>query len=193
MKIVMVGAVLAVLLPLSAHAQRGNSSSAPPIVPNPGDLLYMSPSGVLTNLAYAPRTAWTPTITAATPGDLSVTYTQQVGYYSRIGSRVTADFTVSCTPTFTTAAGTLQVGTLPFVAAGMINFAGILSNPITSFPWTAATYTMIQPVIVPGSTKIAIYGYKTAAGTQTLLITNLTSGSAFSISGTVSYDTTTSQ
>lgn len=170
-----------------------NSTSAPPVLPNPGELLYMSPGGVLTNLAYTPRTAWTPTITAVTPGDLSVAYTQQTGFFSRLGSRVTVDFAVSCTPTFTTAAGTLQIVTLPFVAAGLINFAGILSNPITAFPWTTAPYSMIQPVIVPGSTKIAIYGYKTGLGTNTVIMANLTSGSAFSISGSVSYDTTATQ
>lgn len=60
---------------------------------------------------------FTPSLTFATPGDLSVSYTLQVGNYRRIGSLVFFSVRLACTPTFTTASGQLRVSGNPFIAA----------------------------------------------------------------------------
>lgn len=60
---------------------------------------------------------WTPTITFATPGDLSVVYTVQQGSYTKVGHLVRADFYVdTSTFTYTTASGVFRVAGLPFTS-----------------------------------------------------------------------------
>lgn len=50
-----------------------------------------------------------PTITCATPGDLSVAYSTQQGYWQRSGRVMHYSMTMSFTPTFTTASGDLRI------------------------------------------------------------------------------------
>lgn len=66
--------------------------------------------------AYSSGT-WTPALTFATPGDLAVTYTTQVGTWVRIGNMVFAQMTVTtATFTHTTASGDFQITGLPFTS-----------------------------------------------------------------------------
>jgi hypothetical protein len=79
---------------------------------------------------------WTPTITFATPGDLSVTYATQNGRYTKIGDVVIANIDIqTATFTHTTASGALRVS-LPFAvnAAIVPTSGGIFQG------WTAAGY-----------------------------------------------------
>lgn len=62
-----------------------------------------------------------PTMTFGTPGDLSVAYTTQVGTYTKIGNRVFYDIYLICIPTFTTSAGGLIIGGLPFTVENTAN------------------------------------------------------------------------
>jgi hypothetical protein len=58
---------------------------------------------------------WTPVLTFATPGDLSVTYSQQYGIYTKIGRQVsTYSLIVTSSFTHTTASGALRITGLPF-------------------------------------------------------------------------------
>jgi len=59
---------------------------------------------------------WTPVLTADTPGDISVVYTQQVGYYRRMGAMVFVHCTARATPTHTTASGDVKITGGPFSA-----------------------------------------------------------------------------
>lgn len=69
---------------------------------------------------------WTPSLTFATPGDLSVAYTTQVGRYRKYGRLLWVDFRViTSTFNFTTATGALQLGGLPFTM-------GAANEPLTS-------------------------------------------------------------
>jgi hypothetical protein len=67
---------------------------------------------------------WTPVLTFATPGNLSVAYLQQVGIYTKIGNTVTVSFAIR-TSTFThsTASGALNVTGLPFTSVTVTNLA----------------------------------------------------------------------
>lgn len=72
---------------------------------------------------------WTPTLTFATPGNLSVAYTTQSGQYTKIGRRVSVEAVIiTSTFTHTTASGQLQITGLPFTvgsqsAAGAIGIS----------------------------------------------------------------------
>lgn len=65
---------------------------------------------------------WTPVLTFATPGDLSITYSEQAGYYTKIGWSVVLEMRVTTSSfTHTTASGNLFITGSPFtttVAAG---------------------------------------------------------------------------
>lgn len=70
---------------------------------------------------------WTPTITFATPGDLSVAYALRFGRYTKIGNRVYIDLRV-ITSSFThsTASGAFQISGLPFTTASGDGYATLL-------------------------------------------------------------------
>lgn len=81
---------------------------------------------------------WTPSLTFATPGDLNVAYTTQVGRYRKYGRLLWVDFRiVTSNFTFTTASGALNIAGLPFTMgaanepmAGILphNYAGIIAG-----------------------------------------------------------------
>lgn len=81
---------------------------------------------------------WTPALTFATPGDLSVAYTTQVGTYTKIGRQVTAHcIIVTSTFTHTTASGGLTVSGLPFSSTanrfvGALDWSGITKAGYTN-------------------------------------------------------------
>lgn len=61
------------------------------------------------------NSAFTPTVTFTTPGDLSVSYSVQQGWYKRFLGMVYIALALRFTPTFTTASGDLRVGGLPVI------------------------------------------------------------------------------
>jgi len=68
-------------------------------------------SGTLSS--YLTATAITPTFTFVTPGDLSVAYTIQSGYYWRVGDIFLFSYAIAFTPTYTTASGLAKFNGLP--------------------------------------------------------------------------------
>jgi len=95
---------------------------------------------------------WTPEITFATPGDLSVLYTQRFGYFVRFGSFATCYFNLATLAfTHTTASGVLRLFNIPFkprrAATGAFGFStgGLVWRGITK-----ANYTDMFPDPVVG-------------------------------------------
>ena len=131
-----------------------------------GEFPYRPATGNLTYAAFVPRSAWptAPSLTAGTPGDLVPNCSTATGNYSRTGTRVRVDFTVTCAPTYTTASGTLQITNLPFTAATGTNFPLIATSPMSA-----------------------------SGVTSSLAITAITSGSTFTFSGAGEYDTSSAQ
>lgn len=96
-------------------------------------------------------TTWTPALTFATPGDLSVAYSTQAGTYTRIGRLVFYAFEI-ITSTFThsTASGNLRISGLPLTVGspghgqpGAVSWQGITKagyTDIASFPAAGQTY-----------------------------------------------------
>lgn len=100
--------------------------------------------------------SWTPALTFATPGDLSVAYTTQQGSYTRVGSLITAQFViVTSTFTFTTASGDLQVTGLPFTAASITDAAWYGAGVWRGL--TKASFTDVAAQIVQGASTINFY------------------------------------
>ena len=127
--------------------------------------------------------AWTPVLTFATAGDLSVAYTTQVGRYERKGREVTAHFRIiTSTFTHTTAAGDCRITGLPFAASSTTNYVGTVG-------WqriTKANYTHVWPQVAASAqiiTLVASGSAQTAAAVeaadmptagQVLLVGNVT-------------------
>jgi hypothetical protein len=86
---------------------------------------------------YSATQTWTPTFTCVTPGDLSVSYATQSGYYTRIGNVVNYYATLTCTPTFTTASGTIRIGGLPFTVNASLNICIGMAMPNGGITYTA--------------------------------------------------------
>lgn len=61
-----------------------------------------------------PSTAWTPTFTCLTPGDLSISYAFRQGEYYKIGDLTWVAIHLIFTPTFTTAVGQITVTGCPY-------------------------------------------------------------------------------
>lgn len=100
---------------------------------------------------------WTPVLTFATPGDLSVVYGAggQVGVYYKLGFLVYVKFVIATTTfTHTTSSGDLQITGLPFTS-----FNDGQNYRLGNLQWTgitAAGYTDITPVLAPAASLITL-------------------------------------
>lgn len=132
---------------------------------------------------YAQSQTWTPTFSFATPGNLSVSYGNQTGYYSRIGNIITAHFQLACTPTFTTASGNVEISGLPFAIGQTYAFgACLIQGP--AFP-SGTTSPFLQAVTNQSYFVIGSSGSATAAAYFTN--TQVTSGTTLNLSGSITY------
>lgn len=97
---------------------------------------------------------FTPTLSFATPGDLSVVYVQQEGYYWRVGPLVYFEALIQATPTFTTATGALLMPGLPFACKASLTITPIFASQLSSAGLT-----------LPGG-RTSVYGYMLAGESQ---------------------------
>lgn len=131
--------------------------------------------------------AWTPTITAATVGDLSMAYSLQYGWYVKIHGLVILSFSVQFTPTYTTASGGLRIGGVPYtnfgqpVPAGPLQVQGNTDAGVSNFSLS-----------MPGGGVSYLLAYQqTTAGIASVDITDFaTTTSGNLLSGTLMYLTT---
>src|SRR5574343_1257060 len=95
---------------------------------------YLSSLEQKNALAIVKEGKWTPVPTFATPGDLSVIYSTQYGYYWLFGNQISVLFRiVTSSFTHTTASGILKVTGLPLtsenttgkISVGSLNWGGI--------------------------------------------------------------------
>jgi hypothetical protein len=126
---------------------------------------------------YVALTAWTPTLSFATAGDLSVAYVTQTGFYLRIGNLVLYSFALTATPTYTTASGSVQIGGLPFTTASSVNYLGSM-------------FFFSTPTWPAGRTSIALYGPLSSAFLQIIASGSAVSDSLFT---TTQFPTTVQQ
>lgn len=94
---------------------------------------------------------FTPVLTFATPGNLSVTYSRQVGRYVKVGSKVTVIISlVTSAYTQTTASGNLNITGLPFTSAN----TGYICTACKWSGITKATYTSVAAQVPPSATTV---------------------------------------
>jgi hypothetical protein len=131
-------------------------------------------------------TAWTPVFTFATPGNLSVSYVEQTGWYSRIGNIVTANFVLGFTPTFTTSSGNAEITGIPFSSnSDTLNssFGASFTSSIT-FPTGC---TSICSALFANTSAILLMGSGSAVTNALFTSTQFVSGTAVLIQGSMVY------
>lgn len=111
---------------------------------------------------------WTPALTAATVGNLTVAYSTQSGTYTKIGDTVFFYASiVTSTFTHTTASGAARISGLPFTPAG--NGAGSMVFQRIA----KASYTQFAPVPISGASYIEVYGSGTGVTSSVVAITEM--------------------
>jgi len=126
-------------------------------------------------LTWYEEGTFTPTITCATLGNLSITYSAQIGRYTRIGNRVFINATiVTNTFTHTTASNGLRLTGLPFASNGTSNNLSTFSLYFTGA--TKAGYTQFVPYTDPGTSFLLVGVSGSGASNSSLSITDLPSG-----------------
>lgn len=127
---------------------------------------------------------WTPVLTFATPGNLSVAYSLQSAAYTKIGRQVFVNFVILTSSfTHTTASGDLLVTGFPFSNAAVTTLA-------FKVDWggiTKAGYTEISGTLPNGSTQANFTGSGSGVARQTVTTANVPSGGTVFLSGTASY------
>lgn len=140
----------------------------------------------LTGLSYTLPTSFTPTLTFATPGNLSVTYSTQFGSYIAIGKLVIAQITlVTSAFTHTTASGDFRIAGLPLRAAnsgqsgrgGAVQWGGITKANYTDMAMTAEANSFFCTLRASGSGQ----------SPATVGVADVPSGGSVSVRATVVY------
>ena len=125
---------------------------------------------------------WTPVITAATPGNLAVTYGSQIGTYTKIGRAVTVTFYVTTSAfSYTTASGLIYVTGLPYTANGSSFYA------MSYFQgYTSVTFPLLG---IQLSGTATVYFTKSASGQvpTNALITDFPTGGTVQLAGSFTY------
>ncbi len=128
-------------------------------------------------LNYYDEGTWTPVLTFATAGDLSVVYSLQAGTYTRVGRLVTVTFNISTsTFTYTTASGGSRITGIPFTPnatyteVGAITFTGITKALYTQFVCRVPAVNYIDLVAQgSGQTNALVVTTDMPSATQQLL------------------------
>lgn len=132
--------------------------------------------------------SFTPQITCDTPGDMNVTYSQQVGNCYRIGKLVFVQVSLTFTVTHTTASGNLRITGLPYASvAGGGRTNGLTVATIGSaFTWPAST-TMVTGRLAEADSIVRLYAHGSGIGSTPLTTANMPSSGvinkAIAISG----------
>lgn len=128
---------------------------------------------------------WTPTLTFATPGDLSVAYTTRQGTIVSIGSlRIVTFSIVTSTFTFTTASGNLQVTGLTLANSAAVNTVGTMQ-------WqgiTKAGHTQIVPRLANSATTILFTTSGSGVSSANVAAADMPSGGTVILRGQIIYN-----
>lgn len=126
---------------------------------------------------------FTPTVTFATPGTFSVSYTTQQGRYFQLGNWVYAEIVLVFTPTLGTASGNFLVQGLP-ASAGTATGPGGFIPSISGFTWTSGAQLGIA---FSGTSALRVLQSVTGSGSSNLTTANLTSGVSHTLTLSVLY------
>jgi|SRR3990167_768055 len=141
----------------NARLSIGNGSTEANDFGASGELLRSGGTGSVSwdTIAHADLTdyeenTWTPELTFATPGDLSVAYSVQNGSYTRKGNRILfAGNIVTSTFTHGSASGALRLTGLPYASSETVSCTAIVGG------WAGST--PIQGYVQGGQSYLAFY------------------------------------
>jgi hypothetical protein len=121
------------------------------------------------------RTTFVPTITFATPGDLTVSYATQIGAFAKVGPLTCFWVNLVFTPTYTTAASNFQMtlGSLSPIDGNAWGYPLTFIGPPT---WPGSTDT--QVAAFAGGSFFLLRGMKSGANPSNFTVTQLPSGVA---------------
>lgn len=142
-----------------------------------GSVSFDAGANYLSNYAVG---TWTPTITPSGTAFTSITYSNQTGFYTRIGNMVTIWGSVSVSAlTIGSATGSLRISALPFTSnsAANVTYSGVLGASNVTF--TGINY--LYGALSPSSTNVNVQTVKTAGAITNLGVANLASNSAFNL------------
>jgi hypothetical protein len=132
------------------------------------------------------NTTWTPVLSCGTPGNLSVSYTDQLGRYHIDGNKITAWFdVVTSSFTHTTASGSITITGMPFRSANVVG--STVSGALLWSGMTKANYTSVVPVTSSSSTTILFSASGSGQASATLAITDFPTGGTVRLIGCVVY------
>lgn len=131
---------------------------------------------------------WTPSITAATVGDLSVTYTRQVGVYTKVGRLVTASFRITTSAfSHSTAANEIYVSGLPFTSRNVTDMKTIGAGYVYGANKTG--FTQLNGSLDPATDRLEFVATGPAGSSiSSLKITEVASGGTPFLAGTITYE-----
>lgn len=177
----------------SAAAQRttlgvgaGDSPTFTALTLTNGQLVFPAtqvPSAGANTLDDYEEGTWTPVLTFATPGDLSVVYANQTGQYTKIGRSVLLQFTViTSTFTHTTASGNLLFTGAPFAAINVRGYGGQEWRGITK-----AGYTDLAARINVSASQLDFIASASGSAQSNVVAADTPSGGTIDIRGFVSH------
>lgn len=158
----------------------------PPLSTNGSKLVQINAGGTaLTTMPFSIG-VWTPAFTFATPGNLAVTYSLQIGQYVRVGPLVLLSWRVTTsTFTYTTSAGDLILNGQPFTTYG--TDASYATGPSYG-NYTKVGYGQIMAVMNLG-TGIRFGATGTGVATATIVTGDVPSATNLTWWGSIIYRT----
>ena len=131
---------------------------------------------------------WTPTLTFATPGNLSVGYSQQSGVYVRLGNMIFVSGTVNAsTWSHTTALGALRINGLPYAAVNDASFFCTGSIDYSGLNASTHNYAIVYAVANNSRCQVRLLNVDGLDIDEDVDNTHATSGTAQQISFSLWY------
>lgn len=147
-------------------------------------------SGLADGSLFSTDSTFTPSITFATPGNLSVTYSTRAGFHTKIGNKVFVELDIVTSAfTHTTASGEFRISGLPFTPASTsMRFGG---GGLTCWQGiTKANYTAMGILVTPTNSYATILASGSGVATASLLVADVPSGGSVVITAAFFYTTT---
>jgi len=131
---------------------------------------------------------WTPVLTFATPGNLSVVYSVQYGAYTKIGNLVMLHFNIATsTFTHTTASGNAQITGLPFTSLDTAGQSHYIGSPMHFGGITKASYTQFAPLLPENSATLLLSATGSGVAAAAVQAADMPTGGTVEIDSVVLY------
>ncbi|WP_425404476.1 hypothetical protein [Hwanghaeella sp.] len=173
---------------LGAQPLNGDLEAIAALTPDDGDLLtYADGAWTAAPPASSQTTGtWTPQLTFANPGDLSVSYAAQNGTYLRIGDFVHATFEIVTSAfSHSTSSGNCQIAGLPFSASG--NIANGATNGLRWGGINKPGYSQVLTYVSAGSDHLRLEACGMGQSATAIVASEIPSLGSVVLIGSVGY------